>query len=95
MVTGAAGTRAILAGYSDSTRVAYEAYEPSLTLCDTLDEAFVDGPDELWYLETPTTLFKVGDVAQWFGYRVQGSMSFYRPISSKEYVFYKLEKVAR
>lgn len=95
LVTGAAGARAILAGYSDSTRVAYEAYEPSLTLCDTLDEAFVDGPDELWYLETPTTLFKVGDVAQWFGYRVQGSMSFYRPISSKEYVFYKLEKVAR
>ena len=75
--------------------MAYEAYEPALTLCDTLDEVFAEGPDELWYLETPTTLFKVGDVAQWFGYRVQGSTSLYRPISSKEYVFYKLEKVAR
>lgn len=95
LVTEAAGTHAILAGYSDSTRVAYEAYEPALTLCDTLDEVFAEGPDELWYLETPTTLFKVGDVAQWFGYRVQGSTSLYRPISSKEYVFYKLEKVAR
>lgn len=95
LVTGAAGARATLVGYSDSTHVAYEAYEPALTLCNTPDEVFAEGPDELWYLETPTSLFKVGDVAQRFGYRVQGSTSLYRPISSKEYVFYRLEKVAR
>ena len=75
--------------------MAYEAYEPALTLCNIPDEVFAEGPDELWYLETPTSLFKVGDVAQRFGYRVQGSTSLYRPISSKEYVFYKLEKVSR
>ena len=90
---GTPGTQVTLAGYTGSTLVSYEAYEPGLRLCASLDEAFAGGQDEFWYLETPTTLYAVDDVPMRFGYRVTDSREFYRPISSKTYRFCRLERV--